>query len=137
MGILGGAFGQLGVHRKARSQPGAATFAPGSQLTFPPGGGPGGRQEQREAEAAAQPERGHGRACGAPSAAGGVAAWRLEPCGSCSALRCAFVFLDQVVLSTLPPDSVLTGREPVSGCDSPVNKEDPALRRQTNSTRQR
>lgn len=32
-----------------------------NRLTFPPEGGPGGRQEQ-DAEAAAEPERGHGRA---------------------------------------------------------------------------
>lgn len=64
---------------------------------FLPGGGPGCGQEQRDAEAAAEPERGHGRA--------GVAARRLGRRES-SALRCAFLFLDQVVLSTLLPDSV-------------------------------
>lgn len=41
------------------------------------------------------------------------AALRLEAGSFRSALLCAFLFLDQVVLSTLLPDSVLTGRERV------------------------
>lgn len=41
------------------------------------------------------------------------AARRLSAGSFHSALRCAFLSLDQVVLSTLLPDSVLTGREPV------------------------
>lgn len=41
------------------------------------------------------------------------AALRLAAGSFRSALRCAFLFLDQVVLSTLLPDSVLTGRERV------------------------
>lgn len=63
---------------------------------FSPGGGPGSRQEQREAEAAAQPESRHGRAgpagpggrraadaLSAAAAAAGVVAWHLAAAPLC------------------------------------------------------
>lgn len=68
-------------------------------------------QEQRDSQAAAQPESAHGRAA-RPSAAPGSPPAPAEAAFR-SALRSACLFLDQVVLSTLLPDSVLTGREPV------------------------
>lgn len=71
---------------------------------FPPGGGLGCGQQERDTEAAAEPERRHGRAA-------------LRRCGCLlgaeSSPRCAFLFPRSGVLSTLLPDSVLTGREPV------------------------
>lgn len=81
---------------------------PSAIADFPPGGGPGCMQEEPEAEAAAEPERGHGRA--------GPGLREVLPGASAgTSLRSAVpsFFLDQVVLSTLLPDSVLTGREPV------------------------
>ena len=90
---------------------GCAVFS-GKGLTWRPGVGPGCRQEEHEAEAAAEPERRHGQAGPRRPPLQGAA--RRLAAGSFSlCVRCAFLFLDQVVLSTLLPDSVLTGREPV------------------------
>ena len=72
VGLLGGAFSHQGLQGKARAQPGAAPVPPGGRLTLRPGVGPGCRQEERQAEAAAEPERRHGRA-GPPSAAAAAA----------------------------------------------------------------
>lgn len=73
---------------------------------FSPGGGLGGGQQERDAEAAAEPERRHGQAALRRSE------WMP---GAESSPRVPSFALDQVVLSTLLPDSVLTGREPCFG----------------------
>lgn len=103
-------------------------------LTWRPGVGPGRRQEEREAEAAAQPERRHGRAgprnqppqgcCPAPRG------WELSLCAPlCLPFPWSGGFIDSS--TWLSPDRK---RACVSGCDSPVNKENPALGKQTHST---
>lgn len=97
---------------KASSPPRAALFPPGRDS---PGvlelARAAGRRSERQRQPLSQsadmarPGRAVRRCRGA--------ARRLAAGSFHSALRCAFLSLDQVVLSTLLPDSVLTGREPV------------------------
>lgn len=61
-----------------------------SRLTFPPGGGPGRREEERQAEAAAQPGRRHGRAARPSAAEGSARASPKPPVPLCAPLCLPF-----------------------------------------------
>lgn len=107
------------LHRTASPQPRAASFPPGTdspslpKVALAAGRSRTQRQQLSQSAGMARPGR---AGPGAPSTAAGVAAcgaWRPVVVFTLHS-RCAFLFLDQVVLSTLLPDSVLTGREPAS-----------------------
>ena len=111
---------------------GCAVFS-GKGLTWRPGVGPGCRQEEHEAEAAAEPERRHGQAGPRrPPLQGSCPAPRRWELFSLRPLCLPFPWSGGFIDSStwLSPDRK---RACVSGCDSPVNKEDPALGRQTNT----